>query len=58
MKKQMNFANKRNIPYVILAGEAEMHKEVYTLKNMKSGEQIELSLKEIVQRLTDKFANK
>jgi histidyl-tRNA synthetase len=58
MKKQMNFANKRNIPYVILAGEAEMQKEVYTLKNMKSGEQIELSLKEIVQRLTDKSANK
>lgn len=56
MKKQMNFANKRNIPYVILAGEAEMQKEVYTLKNMKSGEQFELNLSEIAQRLKDKFA--
>ncbi len=56
MKKQMMFANKRNIPYVILAGEAEMQKEVFTLKNMKSGEQFELNLTQITQRLEDKFA--
>lgn len=56
MKKQMNFANKRNIPYVILAGEAEMQKEVFTLKNMKSGEQFELNLTQISQRLAEKFA--
>ncbi|GGE08791.1 histidine--tRNA ligase [Psychroflexus salis] len=56
MKKQMNFANKRNIPYVILAGEAEIQKEVFTLKNMKSREQFELNLAQISQRLQDKFA--
>jgi len=51
MKKQMQYADKRNIPYVVLVGEEEMRANEYTLKNMKSGEQEKLTL----ERLTDKL---
>ncbi|MDN3593937.1 histidine--tRNA ligase [Zunongwangia endophytica] len=51
MKKQMNYANKRNIPFVILAGDEEMQEGKYTLKNMKTGEQDRLTLKEIVTKI-------
>lgn len=39
MKKQMNYADKREIPYVILVGSKEIENKQFTLKNMKSGEQ-------------------
>ena len=39
MKKQMSYANAKQIPYVALAGENEMAEGKLTLKNMESGEQ-------------------
>ncbi|PWK17983.1 histidine--tRNA ligase [Xanthomarina spongicola] len=48
MKKQMNHANKRNIPFVVLVGDEELESESYTLKNMTTGEQFKLSLKELI----------
>lgn len=48
MKKQMNHANKRHIPFVVLVGEEEMNSNTFTLKNMVSGEQSKLSLSELV----------
>ncbi len=39
MGKQMGYADKRDIPFTVLAGEKEMELESFTLKNMKSGEQ-------------------
>lgn len=39
MGKQMGYADKRNIPYTVLAGDKEIEAQSYTLKNMKSGEQ-------------------
>ena len=39
MKKQMNYANRRNIPFVVIMGEEELKSEIFTLKNMASGEQ-------------------
>jgi histidyl-tRNA synthetase len=47
MKKQMEYANKKQIPYVVLAGESEMNEGKLTLKNMQTGEQKLLSLEEI-----------
>lgn len=44
MKKQMNYANKRNIPFVVLVGDEELKSNVYTLKDMSSGEQETVSL--------------
>ena len=51
MKKQMNYANKREIPYVVLVGEEELNSNSYTLKNMSSGEQFKLSLDELINKL-------
>ena len=48
MKKQMNYANKRNVPFVVLAGEQEMNEGTYTLKNMRSGEQTNCGLIELL----------
>lgn len=39
MKKQMAYANKKNIPYVVLAGENEIKEDKITLKNMNNGQQ-------------------
>lgn len=54
MGKQMGYADKRNIPYTILAGDKEMETQSYTLKNMKSGEQRELSFSELEKVLKTK----
>ncbi|MGJ8592572.1 MAG: histidine--tRNA ligase [Aquaticitalea sp.] len=51
MKKQMNHANKRNIPNVILVGESELQTNTFTLKNMGSGEQQQLELSELIKAL-------
>ncbi len=50
--KQMNYANAKGIPYVIMAGENERNEQKYTLKNMMSGEQKLLSITEIIAELT------
>jgi len=44
MKKQLNYANKRSIPFVVLVGATEMEAASYTLKNMESGTQEVVSL--------------
>lgn len=49
MKKQMNYANRRGIPYVVIVGSTEMEQNNYTLKNMQSGEQQECTLEEIIE---------
>lgn len=51
MKKQMNYANKRNIPFVVLVGEEELKSQIYTLKNMNSGEQQKLTLSELISTM-------
>lgn len=39
MKKQMNYANKNNIPFVVLIGENEMNQGTLTVKDMEAGQQ-------------------
>ena len=51
MGKQMSYADKRNIPFTVLAGASEMDASQYTLKNMKSGEQISLDYEGLVRKL-------
>jgi len=51
MKKQMSHADKRNIQFVVLAGAEEIEQDVYTLKNMKTGDQKRLSISELIQEL-------
>ena len=42
MKKQMSYANKREIPFVVLAGTTEVENKTFTVKNMKTGTQEEV----------------
>ncbi len=51
MKKQMNYANKREIEFVVIVGSQEIEKNEFTLKNMISGEQTNCSLQELVKKL-------
>ena len=51
MKKQMSYANAKQIPFVALAGENEMNAGKITLKNMETGDQSLLSTKELIDRL-------
>ena len=51
MKKQMSYANSKEIPYVLLLGSEEIAKGKYTLKNMKTGKQQKLSIGEIINEL-------
>lgn len=52
MGKQMAYADKRDIPYVVLAGSDEVTQERYTLKNLKDGKQQSVSLKELINLLS------
>lgn len=47
LKKQMNYANENRIPFVVLTGENEIKNGSLTLKNMKTGEQILVSVEEL-----------
>lgn len=49
--KQMNHANKRNIPNVVLVGETELQSNTFTLKTMSSGDQQQLTLEELINDL-------
>ncbi len=48
MKKQMSYANNKQIPFVAMAGENEMEAGKITLKNMESGEQSLVSVEELI----------
>lgn len=49
MKKQMGYANAKEIPFVVLAGEEEMAANKFTLKNMQTGEQVTLTSEALIQ---------
>ena len=48
MKKQMNYANAKQIPFVVIAGENEIKEGKLTLKNMVTGEQSLLTKEELI----------
>lgn len=49
MKKQMTFANNKQIPFVVIIGEDELSSGLLTLKNMETGEQQKLNLEEVMK---------
>lgn len=51
MKKQMEYANRKAVPYVILIGESEMKADVVTLKDMTTGTQETLPIASAIERL-------
>ena len=51
MKKQMSYANAKQIPFVALAGESEIEQGKVTLKNMETGEQFCLDVDELINKV-------
>ncbi len=53
MKKQMGYANAKQIPFVAIVGENEMNEGKAMLKNMESGEQQLVSVEELIAKLQE-----
>ncbi|MBO5399673.1 MAG: histidine--tRNA ligase [Alistipes sp.] len=51
MKKQMEYANRRSIPYVVIIGSNELAERKATVKNMLSGEQQSVAFEEVADLL-------
>jgi len=51
LDKQLKYANKKGIPYVIILGPEEVSKNTIKLKDMKTGDQRELSQEDLVKFL-------
>ncbi len=52
MKKQMQYANDKAIPYVVIIGDDEMQSGLLSLKNMQSGEQVKVSVSDLISKLS------
>ena len=51
MKKQMSYANAKQIPFVVLAGDNEIAAQKVTLKNMETGEQFLVTPDELIEKV-------
>ncbi len=52
MKKQMQYANDKNIPNVVIIGGDEMQSGQLSMKNMLSGEQVKISVDDLLTKLS------
>ncbi|MEG1759082.1 MAG: histidine--tRNA ligase [Alistipes sp.] len=55
MKKQMEYANRRGIPFVAIIGSQELEQQVVTLKDMRSGEQTQVAFANLAQHIKKLF---
>lgn len=55
MKKQMTYANKRNVPFVVVIGEDEVKSGNYVLKDMINGGQNALPQDQVIQEIKQKL---
>ena len=51
MKKQMGYANSKNIPFVAIIGEDEMAKSSIMLKDMEKGDQLAITIDELIEKI-------
>ena len=49
--KQFEYADKKNIPYVVIVGERELVEGSVTLRNMKTGKQTKIKINELIDVL-------
>ena len=56
MKKQMEYANRRGIPYVVIVGSQELEACRATVKDMRSGEQRQIGFERLAEALGTDFA--
>lgn len=52
LKKQMTYADRKQIPFVLMIGSREIETGVYTLKNMATGDQKEIALDQLIIELS------
>lgn len=57
LKKQMAFADKKEVAFVVMIGSNEMSSGRFTLKNMKSGEQLEVGRIELLEKFNSSESN-
>ncbi|MBS1682809.1 MAG: histidine--tRNA ligase [Bacteroidetes bacterium] len=53
IKKQMEYADRKKIPFVVVVGPEEVQSGLLTVKNMETGNQSKLSLDEVVAMILD-----
>lgn len=51
IKKQMDYANRQQIQFVAVVGETEMQNNTVNLKNMQSGEQMQVNMQQLVEKI-------
>ncbi len=51
MKKQMGYANSKNIPFVAIIGEDEMANSSIMLKDMEKGDQLAVTIDELIEKI-------
>lgn len=51
LQKQLKYANDLKVPFVLFVGESETQNKAYTLKDMATGEQVNLNLKALIEKL-------
>lgn len=56
LKKQLDYADKKRIPFVVLIGSDEMASGKLTVKNMRTGEQLSVSLDDITLLIQKELA--
>jgi histidyl-tRNA synthetase len=54
MKKQMDYANRCHVSYVVFVGENEIAANQITVKNMETGEQQSMTVEELMSKFTEK----
>jgi histidyl-tRNA synthetase len=52
LSKQLQLANNKNIPWVIILGEDELKKGVVQLKDMKKGESFLIKKEDVIQKIS------
>ncbi len=51
IRKQLEYASKKSIPYAVIVGPVEVKERKYTLRDMKTGKESKLSAKGIIRKL-------
>jgi histidyl-tRNA synthetase len=54
LSNQLKYADRKNIPYAIIAGSNEAEKQEVVLKNLKTGEQITCGIAEIGENISSR----
>jgi len=51
MKKQLSWANNKGIPFIVMAGTEEIKNKKLMLKDMEKGEQVQVTVEELIKKL-------